>query len=227
VAEDFHHLLNLALATDGRRNLIHPRQPVHRSAEVFQVRRQFKLLAILFFVLLAHANARADVFHERFGIRAERAEHAAEDAAVLRESHEEVCGFDGLAPLRTRTLHRALEEIYRLRRDAQAFADVLETVVVQPPLDLHFDMKRVEREVAHGRVEKFGLLRDESMENVFDGNVILVTTLRLLHRVLKNPLPALRETIFICSEINHCIPSILVVASRGGREFVDRQLPPE
>ena len=128
VAEDLDHLLNLLLAPDGRRNLVLPRQLVERNAEVLEVRRQLELLLVLLLFLFARADACAHVLDDRLGVHAEISQNVDEHAAlVLRERRENIGRLDGLAPLRARALHRALEEVGRFGRDAEALADMLAT----------------------------------------------------------------------------------------------------
>src|SRR4051812_28701358 len=71
------------------------------------------------------------------------------------------------------------------------------------PFDHQPDRTRVKRQIAHRRIEEISLLAGERIENVFDRNVILIATARFVERVLKNPLTALREFIFICPKIYH------------------------
>ncbi len=159
VAEDFDHLLNLFLAADGRRHLVGAREAVQRDAEVLEVGRQLELLLVLLLLLLARADARPHLLDDRLGVRAQVAQHAHQRAVlVLREGHEEISGLDGLAALRARALHRALEKLDGLGRDANALVDVLIACILKTLFNQHLHRARVEREVAHRRVEQLGLL---------------------------------------------------------------------
>jgi hypothetical protein len=44
------------------------------------------------------------------------------------------------------------------------------------------------------------------VENVFDGDVVLIASLRLAHRVLENVLSGFAEPIFVRSQVNHFNP---------------------
>ena len=62
MAKNLDDLLNLFFAADGRRNLVGASQPVERNAEVFQIRRQLKFLAILLFFLFSFLNLSSERF---------------------------------------------------------------------------------------------------------------------------------------------------------------------
>ena len=109
MAEDLDHLLNLFFAADGRRNLVGASQPVQRNSEMFQIRRQLKLLSILFFFLFAFLHLGSYVFGDRLGICAHGSQDFYEQTVVIAQCFKNIGRFNCLAALSARALHRALE----------------------------------------------------------------------------------------------------------------------
>src|SRR5207237_4341158 len=103
--------------------------------------------------------------------------------------------FNCLSSASAGALHRALEQIGRIRRDAKAFSYMLARAV--EPLD---DGLRhhvgVERETANGRIEKIGLFFCQGATYVFDRAVVLIAAARLIERVFQHPLPAVTNLVF-------------------------------
>ena len=105
--------------------------------------------------------------------------------------------------MRARAFHRAFEQVGGFGRDANTLVDVLIACILKSFLNQHLDRARVERQIAHRRVEEVGLFGRDCVENMFHCDVILVTAARILNRMLEDALPALRETVFISSQIDH------------------------
>src|SRR5205085_2017193 len=86
MAENLYHLLNLLLATDGRRQLVLSGKAIQRDAEMFQIRRQLEFLLVLLLFLFAYEYARSYVLHNSLRVRAEIPQHLDEQSSlVLRE----------------------------------------------------------------------------------------------------------------------------------------------
>ena len=145
MAEDLDDLLNLFFAADGRRNLVRAGQSIQRNTKVFQIRRQFKLLSILFFFLFSFLHLRANVFHHGVRIGAHGSQHVDKKTVVVGERFKNVGCFDCLATLCSGSLHGALEQVGRIWSDAKTFADVLLAGGIQSLLNCHLDHDRIER----------------------------------------------------------------------------------
>ena len=128
MAENLYHLLNLLLATDGRRQLVLSGKAIQRDAEMFQIRRQLEFLLVLLLFLFAYEYARSYVLHNSLRVRAEIPQHLDEQSSlVLREGQKNICRFDGASPLCASALHRTLEEVGRIGGYFESFADMLPT----------------------------------------------------------------------------------------------------
>ncbi len=176
MTKDFDDLLDFFFAADGRRNLVGPRHAVQREPKMFQIRRQFKLLAILLFLFLALVNVRPHVFDDGFRLRAQIPQHFNEQTAGVREHFENIGGFDGLPSAGTRAFHRSLEKVSSIRSDAKAFADVLATAV-QAIVDGPRDQVGIECQTAYRRIEKVRLFLSQRTDDVLDRDIVLIATL--------------------------------------------------
>src|SRR5262249_43078915 len=85
VAEDFDHLLDLALTTDDRGQFVLPGELVERDAEMFQVRRKFVFLAERFGLLFARADALSDSLGGVLGVDAQPPQNLGGAAALVGE----------------------------------------------------------------------------------------------------------------------------------------------
>src|SRR5207237_1045130 len=125
------------------------------------------------------------------------AQHVYKQTVVLRKHIKDVGRFDCLASTRARTFERTLKKISRVGSNAHAFADVLPRGV-QPVLDRARHVDRIQGETAHGRIKEIGFFLRESADYMFDRDVVLIATPRLVQGVLEYPLTAITELVFVC-----------------------------
>src|SRR4030095_11991612 len=96
VAEYFDDLLNFFFAANRWCNLISARHPVKRHAKVFQIRRQFEFLSILFFLQFSLVDISAHVFDDCVGRSTQAAPHIAEEAVVLLATSQPGGSFESV-----------------------------------------------------------------------------------------------------------------------------------
>src|ERR1700754_2335491 len=95
------------------------------------------------------------------------------------------------------TLHCSFEKIGSVRRDAEAFADMLARVV-QSNFNSPGHSQRIERQAAHGRIEQIRFLFDQAADDMFYGDIVLIAPLRFVQSVLQHALTTFAKLIFVC-----------------------------
>src|SRR5262245_43943194 len=145
MTQDLDNLLDLFFSSDGWWNFVSSSQPVERNTEVLQVRRQLKLLSVLFLFLFPLLNLCPNIFLDRFRTGAHVSQYVDKQTIVTAQGFEDICCFDNFATLCSRSLHGALEQVGCIRPDAKSFSDMLLPAVGEALFNRHFDHYRVER----------------------------------------------------------------------------------
>ena len=116
---------------------------------------------------------------------------------MTAECIEDVSCLNCLASLTPGTLHCPLEQVGGIGSDPEAFANVLLPAVAEPFFDGHLHDHRIQRQVTHRGVEHIRLFHCQSLEDVFDGDKILVASPRFVQRVFQNALSTVGKFIFV------------------------------
>ena len=195
VAEDFDHLLDLALTPDDRRQFVLPRELVERDAEMFEVRRKFVLLAERFGLLFARADALRDRLGGVGGVDAQPPQNLGGHAALVGEERgEEVVGLYRLAPLRPRASQRPVEEVTGRFGDGH-LATHMNGAFGQFLLEQTRDRVRVYADRLHRLAEQRAFDFTERREEVDHREEVVIAALRYLDGAADNFLPRLGKFI--------------------------------
>ncbi len=178
---------------------------VHRNAEMTQERRQFVFLPCPFLFLFALANSGARGLGDFVRRNSQILKNVIQDAPlVVRENIKNIAAVDHAAALRPGTVHRPLEKLGRFRRDPKALAGML-SAGLHPLFDQQLDRTRIDRKIPHRRSEKVVLFVRDSMQNMLDGNVILIALLRLVQGRFQDTLRPLSLNLSLYASISAII----------------------
>jgi hypothetical protein len=93
-------------------------------------RRQFVFLSYSFFFFFSLADPRPCSLRDLFGWNSQILENVIQNAAlVIRKNVEYIAALNNPTALRSRTVHRPLEELGRLRRYAKSLPGVLPSAI--------------------------------------------------------------------------------------------------
>src|SRR4029077_14216865 len=102
----------------------------------------------------------------------------------------------------TGTVHCTFKKLGRLGRDAASFARML-AAIRHPLLDQELDRARIDRQVAHRGGKEVLLFKSECVENMLDGDIVLVAFARFCESGLEDALPCFAKFIFVCVYVCH------------------------